>query len=458
MRPAPLFLAACALCCAQVKLYVITDAATAAEREVTGSTLELGTAGPGDTIQTRFRMRNVGTTTQQIQTIRTAGQGFTLSIPSLPYALAPNGLPLDFTVRFSGTGAGAYSANLTAGTISVLLRATVAAAAVLVTESAPGARVDIAAGTTLFAGNIQRGQSGSKALWLENRNSQPLTVRSMGLSGSSAFQLRGPVAPLDLPGGASVRFDIDFSPTANQQYSGTLSIDGRTFPLVGTGFDPPLPKPSIVIDGTAASGQQPKLSIRLESPAASTVSGTLRMEFKPAAGPDDAAIRFAASGGRNLQVQSREGEAQLSIAQQPDAVFQTGTTAGDLTWTLEIGPHKIVQTMQIPPSAATIASATALRRTQDLDVSITGFDNTRSMNHAAFTFFDASGRPIPPGTIRVDVRRDFDQFFSTSTTGGVFTMRATFPVQGGPATQISGVEVEMVNSAGVANTQRLPFP
>jgi hypothetical protein len=87
-------------------------------------------------------------------------------------------------------------------------------------------------------------------------------------------------------------------------------------------------------------------------------------------------------------------------------------------------------------------------------VSLTGFDNTRSMSAALFSFYDASGRLLTAAPIRAEIRREFEQFFGTSDTGGVFTMRATFPVQG-PVAQINAVEVELQNGAGNTRTQRL---
>jgi hypothetical protein len=462
MRTAWLLLPALAsgILTAQVKLYTVVDPATGAEREVTGSLLEVGSAGAGDTILTRFRLRNIGVTTQQIQTIRIAGQGFTLSIPPLPYTLAPNGAPLDFTVRFSGTGSGSYSASLTAGTISVLLRANVTAGVTVSVEASGGTRTVLAAGTPVPFGNIQRGQTARRSFWLENRNSVPLTVQSLQVTGNAAFRYLGPELPgtgLRLAAGTSETFEIEFAPSANQQFTDYLVVDERSFPLTGTGFDAPLPKPSLTIEGRTESGQQPRLTIRLESPATANMTGTLRMDFSG----NDAAVRFVsapAGGGnaRSLSVQAREGESQLFLGGSSirDAVFQTGTTAGEIIFTLEIGPHKETLPVRIQPAPAFVESGSALRRTQDIDVSLTGFDNTRSMSAALFSFYDASGRLLTPEPIRADIRRTFEQFFGTSDTGGVFTMRATFPVQG-PAAQINAVEVELQNGAGNTRTQRL---
>jgi hypothetical protein len=74
----------------------------------------------------------------------------------------------------------------------------------------------------------------------------------------------------------------------------------------------------------------------------------------------------------------------------------------------------------------------------------------------AFTFFDTSGRQIQPGAIRVEAAADFRRYFTASTLGGIFSVRAQFPVTG-DASAISGVEVEVVNASGTTRTQRIRF-
>ena len=449
-----LALVAASAACAQMRLYAVD--ANGAEREATGL-FDMGSSGPGDLLQTRFRARNTGTAAISLLDLRVAGQGFTVSGPSIPLNIAP-GLAADIVVRFSATGSGSYSANLTVNALSLLLRATVTAAPVLTASGA-----DVPAGTAIYLGRIQKGQKGLVPLTLENRGRDPLTIRAVTISGAS-FAYRGGSVPLTLAPGANQRFEIEFAPAANGSYTGTLHIDGRTFPLTGVGFDPPLPKPAILIEGTEASGQQPKLIVELAAVPESAGSGILRMDFRPltATLPDDPAIRFLTGGARSINVQVREGERRVFFGGSStlrDAAFQTGTTAGTLTLTLELSTHVETRTIQLQPLAPVIEAPTALRKTQDLEVALTGFDNTRSLSQALFTFYDGAGRPIAPGTIRADVRRDFEELFRSPSglAGGTFSLRAAFPVQGGAASQVASVEVELVNSAGGGRTQRIVF-
>ena len=447
---AALLFAGCAV--AQMKLYVLEGAQ---EREITGSFYHVGNAGPADLIATRFRARNVGASTIAVRAMSIAGTGFELTRPSLPYVLAPGGAPMEFTVRFSAIGNGSYSASLTVDSLTILVLSTVLNAPALSREGN-----SLPSGVPISLGRVQRGQRESQSFLVENRGSDPLTVQRLEVSGA-AFRYIGPAVPIALAPRTFQRFEIEFAPPGSVDYNGVLQLDSRAFPLTGSGFDPPLPKPSILIDGTPASGQQAKVSVRLATPAASVVSGVLRMTFRPLSAdlPDDPAIRLMTSGGRTINVQTREGDQRVWIAGAAvEETFQTGTTAGSITWTLELGTHTETQSVALPAVAAVVDQATAARRVQDLDVSLSGFDNTRSVSQALFTFFDAGGRPLAPGTIRADVKREFSEFFkSSTTTGGVFTMRATFPVQGGAASQVAGVDVEIVNNAGGTRTQRLTF-
>jgi hypothetical protein len=92
----------------------------------------------------------------------------------------------------------------------------------------------------------------------------------------------------------------------------------------------------------------------------------------------------------------------------------------------------------------------AIRRTSaigQLTVSVSGFDNTRSVSQVRFTFYDRSSKTIGD-TVTADVTTVFQAYFKNPEMGGMFVLRAQFPVTG-DATQIDSVEVELTNSTGV---------
>jgi hypothetical protein len=97
-----------------------------------------------------------------------------------------------------------------------------------------------------------------------------------------------------------------------------------------------------------------------------------------------------------------------------------------------------------------------VRRVGNLDVSITGLDNTYSASQLAFTFYDRNGTSIQPGVIRVDATSDFRLYFTASQVGGQFALLATFPVSG-DVSVVTGFDVQITNTAGATKTQKIIF-
>ena len=107
-----------------------------------------------------------------------------------------------------------------------------------------------------------------------------------------------------------------------------LTLGDRSYPLLGTGIDPPLPKPTVSVDlKQVASAQQGTLIVRFDAPAQTSGTGTATLDFPR---PADPAIAFAA-GGRSVTFPIAPGDTQAVLP------FQTGTTAGVLTFTAQVG-------------------------------------------------------------------------------------------------------------------------
>jgi centrosomal CEP192-like protein len=421
-----------------------------------GVSYDIGTAAPGDTIETRFRVRNLSTSAITIAQISVPGPQFRIdAAPSLPYILAP-GAPADFRTGFSTAKSGAYSAVLAVNNLTVSLSATVAPAPALylARSSTP-----LPGGATIDFGSTLRGTSQSQGFVLKNNGATSLKVGSISVAGTA---FRGPIgltAPVQLAPGASIPFQVAFEPPAGQPQQGTLTIDQRTFHLTGLGLDPPLPAASITFDSrTPLSAQQLHVSVALASASEVSGTGTLTLEFHPSVSgvSDDPAIQFLSGPPRIASLTIAPGDTSASFYGQADLAFQTGTTAGDITFilTLPNGTHQA--SLTVTPAAIDISSATAVRRVGDLDVSIVGLDNTYSASALAFTFFDTTGKMIQPGTILADETSAFHTYFTGGQNGGAFALRATFPVTG-DVSQVAAVKVQMTNSAGTIETQQIPF-
>jgi hypothetical protein len=121
-----------------------------------------------------------------------------------------------------------------------------------------------------------------------------------------------------------------------------------------------------------------------------------------------------------------------------------------------VGAASDRQSVTIAAIAPVISTVQTVRSAGALEIQITGFDNTRSLGALSFTFYDAAGNPLPPGTIRTDAQADFNKYFAASDLGGVFLLRAVFPVTG-DGTLVASCDATLANSAGSAKTQRTYF-
>jgi hypothetical protein len=199
--------------------------------------------------------------------------------------------------------------------------------------------------------------------------------------------------------------------------------------------------------------------MRLPTAASAAASGFVNLAFLPDTTllTDDPTVVFLATGTRTLPFSVTSGSTQISINGQTSAMFQTGTSAGRIRFTVSgistAGDPTTVLT--VPASLLSLDTTTATKRTGDLDIQVIGFDNTYSAGAMTFTFFDTSGAALPPGAIHADFTQDFRAFFTKTQIGSMFQMRVSFPVMG-DASGIGSVDLQLTNSAGV-KTQHLVF-
>ena len=90
-----------------------------------------------------------------------------------------------------------------------------------------------------------------------------------------------------------------------------------------------------------------------------------------------------------------------------------------------------------------------------IQVTVTGFDDTRTLGALAFNFYDSGGTALTPAAIRMDAGTDFARYFSSTDLGG-FVLRAVFPITG-DTSRIASCDVSLTNSAGNAKTLRISF-
>jgi hypothetical protein len=413
---------------AQFQFFLVEGAAERAAP----SLYDLGSLYTGESASARFRLRNISAAPAAVTALTAAGAGFTLTAPALPVTLAPQSA-LDFTVAFRAADIGSYSAALRSDGVSILLTATVLPRLTL-------------SGSFDF-GSVVRTTTAQQRFTLANQTPQTLIVPAIGVVGSD-FSLAGiPPSGQAFQPQQTGGFTVVFAPRATGPSQGTLTVGDRSYPLTGVGMEPPLPKPLLTVDlPQVASAQQGLAIIRFDTVVRTSGAGSLTLDFR---GPADPTLAFA-SGGRTAAFTIAAGDAQVAVP------FQTGTTAGTLTFTAQIGSSTDQLIIAIPAAPPAIVTAQGARSASSVDVTLTGFDNTRTAGALTFNFYDASGSVLPPGAIPADATAEFAKYFPASAAGGTFQLRATFPVTG-DTSRITAFDVTLTNSSGNTKSARVAF-
>jgi len=459
MRRIPGFLVALAVAAvapAQVTLSTVVNGVTTPV--AAGGVVQFGAVAAGwATADVAFNISYTGTAATYYLTYFSLQQDTPFSVlksdwKTLPAVIPPGGL--NFTVRFQPNQIADFSATLAVGDASsvvyLLGNATAGFTVVAANQTVP-------AGSPVAFGDVQVGASQSVLVTLANQTGNSLTVGPLTIEGS-VFQISGSSpAGATVPAGSSANLQLVFTPTVAGPQQGTLTVGVYPIPLTGTGLAPPppaYPTPSIQVTlATAASAQQGSISVSLASASAASGAGTVTLAFQSAVAgvSDDPMIAFT-DGARSAAFTVAAGSAQGQFANGPSISFDTGTTAGTLTFTVTLGNSTAQASVTIPAASIGIDAAVAV----NVELQINGWDNTRSASQIVFTFFNSAGSVIAPGNITVAATAPFAQYFAGSDLGGVFGLHALFPVTG-DSDQVVAAQVQITNSAGTAQTARITF-
>ena len=299
-------------------------------------------------------------------------------------------------------------------------------------------------------------------VYLNNPSATTLTISSppqTPLDSKGVFTVQSqPAFPLTLNPTESAPVDIQFAPTLVAAYAGSFIAGSLSVSLNGSGVAPPFSTPSIVVDPSLVSGIQARLVITLPTPAPSQATGTLTLAFQPTAGAnDDSAIHFLIPATRRVSFSFGAGDTVATIGTAKEALFQTGTTAGTLTFAIDFLTTPAQAKSTISSHAIDIDNTVANKpNDSQLTIQITGYDNSKTAAQLGFTFYDTAGVAVPPGRIIYDASKDFRQFFAQSTNGGLFSLLAQFPVKGSTA-NIATADVDLTNSVGTTTLTKLRF-
>jgi hypothetical protein len=383
-----------------------------------------------------------------------SGTGFTLAgAPSLPAGLDPQ-QAIDFNVVFQATPAARYSASLDTEGASVLIAVTVLAR--LTCQWDTGAGLKTLDTSPVPFGTVQTGSTAARHFVVTNFTGLLLPIPGIAVQGDGFVLVGFPPSGGLLRPLETASFDIAFQPQSTGAAAGSLVFGDRTFPLAGTAAPVPLPHPTLaIVLAQATSGQTGTVAVQLDAAAQTGGGGTLTLDFQPLPkGAADNAIQLG-TAGRSAGFTFSVGDTQAAFGGLTAVNFQTGTTAGTLTFTADIGGVQDRKPIVIDPAPVAIARAAGTRGSGSIELDVGGFDNTRTAGPVSYTFFDAAGNAIA-GAIQVDSTADFAAFFAASDTAGSFLLRAVFPVTG-DISRIAGFEVQITNSAGTARSGRQSF-
>jgi hypothetical protein len=367
-------------------------------------------------------------------------------------------------VRFSGAAIASYTATLQVTYTDASSTASVVSAA-LVANVVPAPIVGVGppctgpdANKNVDFGRVVQGSKVTCSWSVQNPNTQALPIALSGAGFTASFGSSTTVGA-----GLTGTFSLTFTAATASNFAGTLTVGPRTYTLSGAGFSQPLPTPVWTFDNsTFSSGEQHTLSIGFATPSPVTASGFVTMTFSPAAAnvTDDVAVEFVATSQRVASFTVNAGDMGLTLAGLHSIIFSTGTTAGKIVFTINPGAYGITgdatTTLSIGSAPIHITAASTTSRANDLDVVITGFDNTYTAGPMSFAFFDRSGNQMG-GLVPADFSASFSAYFRGQSGGSAFLMRISFPVTGDAST-VGGVEATFNNAAGAARTGRLSFP
>jgi hypothetical protein len=434
---------------AQFNLFLVQNGKEVASND---QTYGFGTKPVGSAVTLEFHLRNAGADASLTDLELTSPDfQFIPSPPSLPQTV-PAGAALDLIVQFSPSQPVPAAAALIANGVQMAMFKGTGLASVTVALQG-GSPIP----SPLDFGSVERGKTAAHQIVVTNGTGSSVVINVD--TTNAAFTVKPATTQFPLDAGAQVSLEIDFVPLANGPQQGKLEINQLVYPLTGTGIDPPFPPPQLEFDSANyASSQQGKLTVQLAATSLATGTGEVDIDFHPAgAGANaDNAIQFLSTGTRTVTFNVNQGDTAAHFGADTSVTFQTGTTAGNIVFTVKLGYFVSTKTLTIAPAAVGFDSSQAQRTSAGLDLRLNAFDNTRSATSMTFTFFDQSGASLPPGAITVDASAALAQFFASSDLGGVFSLHAFFPVNGNPA-QVGSMEVKMTNSSGTAQTARLPF-
>ena len=240
-----------------------------------------------------------------------------------------------------------------------------------------------------------------------------------------------------------------------QQTLGITLTDGRGTVLTKTfnfAVDPPLSTFSAGLPASINPAQQSRVTLTLENPHPSALSGTLVLAFTSKAEviSDDPMTQFS-TGSRSVTFTIPANSTTAEFTS--DVLLKIGTVTGTvkLTATIKDGPSDVaVATVEVATTAPVISNVEVTRNSGGFDLQITGYATSKRITTVEFTFEKKVGKRTESQTLSRSVDTDFTNWFrnpSSVSFGSSFSFVQSFAVQG-DVNQLETVTVKLTNAQG----------
>ncbi|HBY63886.1 MAG TPA: hypothetical protein DEH78_29015 [Solibacterales bacterium] len=209
--------------------------------------------------------------------------------------------------------------------------------------------------------------------------------------------------------------------------------------------------------------RQPVFTVRLQGTYPVGLQGRITLTFSPLSGGDDQTVQFV-NGRRTLDFDIAAGSVDPTFA-IPQAAFQTGTVAGNITLTAQlrvdgqdVTPQPVPEfAMRVDRAAPVVTNLRATRTANGFEVVIEGYSTPREINTAIVRFTGASSLQTTETT--VNLQTIFNTYYATADStrfGSQFRLTLPFTITG-DTNAITGVSVTLTNSLGNSETRNATF-
>jgi hypothetical protein len=401
----------------------------------------------GEKSSVTVRVRNTGNADGTISVISVQGAGFALAdLPFLPLTLTP-GASATFTVTFSPTQPGRTSGRLRIGADSFDLSGNGLGASLTYSYAIGPAVTTVQPNGTVVFTPVAVGRTTSVTFTVSNTGTAAATINSITLGATGIpFSLADvPVLPATVNPGGSLRFTVQFAPTAVGVATATLRIDTQSFTLSGSG-GPPDPLPAyrfIAPSGPQPPMQQVSVGLALEAPYPLTLTGTLTLTFNSEVFSPDPAVQFAV-GGRTASFTIPANTTRALFAGNATEIrLQTGTVAGSIVLTPSFATEGGINltpsnppslTLTVPQGAPRLLSVALSSKTGNtLTLLVSGYATSRSITQIEFQFTPVAGENLGTARLTLNAEPSFLAWYQSSTSqqyGSLFTATVPFTLQG----------------------------